>query len=98
MIDRRRWSSKPDPAPGDREARHQALDVPLPRPGQRLVEVVDVEHQPPIRGGEAAEVRQVGIAAELDVQARVAASPARSAAISAAAPRKNVNGDASIRP
>ena len=28
----------------DLEARDQALDVPLPRPGQRLVEVVDVEH------------------------------------------------------
>ena len=32
----------------DLDARGQTLHVPLPRPGQRLVEVVDVEHQPPL--------------------------------------------------
>ena len=52
-------------APGDLEARRQALDVPLPRPRQGLVEVVDVEDQPPVGGGEDAEVRQVGVAAHL---------------------------------
>ena len=39
-------------------------------PGSRLVEVVDVEHQLPLRGGEHPEVRQVGVAADLGVQAR----------------------------
>ena len=33
---------EPAVAAGDREARHEPLDVPLERPGQRLVEVVDV--------------------------------------------------------
>ena len=55
-------------APGDREARREALDVPLPRPRQGLVEVVDVHHQAAIGGGEDAEVREVGIAACLDLQ------------------------------
>ena len=32
----------------DLEARRQTLHVPLPRAGQRLVEVVDVEHQLPL--------------------------------------------------
>ena len=37
-------------------------------PGKRLVEVVDVQHQTAIGGGEDAEVREVGIAACLDPQ------------------------------
>jgi hypothetical protein len=41
------------------------LDVPLERGGQRLVEVVDVEDQPPVRRGEHAEVQQVRVAAAL---------------------------------
>ena len=57
-------------AAGDREARHEPLDVPLERPGQRLVEVVDAEHQPPVGSRERAEVRQMRVAAELHVQAR----------------------------
>ena len=36
--------------------------------GQRLVEVVDVEDERALRGGEGAEVGQVGVAAELDAQ------------------------------
>ena len=55
-------------APGDREARREALQVPLPGPRQGLVEVVDVHHQAAVGGGEDAEVRQVGIAACLDLQ------------------------------
>ena len=55
-------------APGDREARREALDVPLPGPRKGLVEVVDVQHQTAIGGGEDAEVREVGIAACLDAQ------------------------------
>ena len=49
--------ARPDPAPwlekplslrGDQHARREPLDVPLPRPRERLVEVVDVEHEPPL--------------------------------------------------
>ena len=53
----------------DREARREALDVVLERARQRLVEVVEVEQQLPLRRGERAEVRQVGVAAQLDLQA-----------------------------
>jgi hypothetical protein len=48
---------------GDLEAGDQALDVPLPRARQRLVEVVEVEDQVAVGRGEAAEVREVRIAA-----------------------------------
>jgi hypothetical protein len=48
----------------------ESLDVPLPRPGKRFVEIVDVEHETPLRRGEDAEVRQVGVAAALDCHAR----------------------------
>ena len=51
-------------APGDLKTRCEALDVPLPGAGEGLVEVVDVQHQAAIGGGEDAEVREVGIAAE----------------------------------
>ncbi len=57
--------------PGHDEARREALDVPLPRPRAGLVEVVDVEEQVAFRGGEHAEVRQVGVAAQLRVEAGV---------------------------
>jgi hypothetical protein len=49
----------------DREARAQAFQIPLPRPRQGLVEVVDVEDQPTFRGGEPAEVDQMRVAAQL---------------------------------
>ena len=57
-------------APGDGQARGQALDVPLEGSGQGFVEVVDVEDEPPLGGGERAEVRQVRVPAQLDPQAR----------------------------
>jgi hypothetical protein len=38
-------------------ARGQPLDVPLERPRQRLVEVIHVEYQPPVRCAEHAEVK-----------------------------------------
>ena len=60
--------SEPAVAAGDLEARGQPLHVPLPRAGQGLVEVVDVEHQLPLGGGEHPEVRQVRVTADLDVQ------------------------------
>ena len=55
-------------ASGDLHARDQPLDVPLERPGVRLVEVVDVEDEVALGAREQTEVRQVGIAAQLDDQ------------------------------
>ena len=49
----------------DREARPEALQVPLPRAGQGLVEVVHVEDQVSLRSREASEVEEVTVAAEL---------------------------------
>ena len=49
----------------DLEARRQPLHVPLPRAGEGLVEIVDVEEHPPFRRAEQAEVRQVGVTAQL---------------------------------
>ncbi len=63
-------ASKPRLRAGDLEAGGQALDVPLERSGMGLVEVVDVEDERPLGRGEPAEVGEVGIAAELDGQAR----------------------------
>ncbi len=56
-------------APRDRDARHQSLEIPLPRARERLVEIVDVEDQAPLGRAEEAEVRKVGIAAALNVEA-----------------------------
>jgi hypothetical protein len=56
--------------PGDGDARGQPLHVPFPRPGQRLVEVVDVEHQVPLGRGEHPEVAQVRVTTHLDGDAR----------------------------
>ena len=64
-IARRSAAREPAVAAHDLEAGREPLDVPLPRTGQRLVEVVDVEQHPPLRGAEQAEVRQVGVAAQL---------------------------------
>ena len=52
----------------DREARRHPLHVVLERSGQRLVEVVEVEHELPLRRCEHAEVREVRVAAELHVE------------------------------
>ncbi len=57
-------------ARGDQHARREALDVPLPRARERLVEVVDVEHEPALGRREHAEVRQVRVAAALRGQTR----------------------------
>ena len=54
----------------DREARRHALHVVLERPGQRLVEVVQVEQQRPLGRREHAEVREMRVAAELDLETR----------------------------
>src|SRR5918994_2135550 len=56
-------------AASDHEARSEAFDVPLPRPRQGLVGVVDVEEQGALRGGIRPEVREVGVAAKLSLDA-----------------------------
>ena len=60
-----------DVAAGDLDARRHPLDVPLPRPGQRLVEVVQAKQQVPVGSREASEVGDVGIAAHLHHDPRV---------------------------
>ena len=46
----------------------QALDIPFEWPGIGLIEVVDIEDRHAIRCGEETEVRQVSVAAELDLK------------------------------
>ena len=53
----------------DGEARRHPLEVVLERARQRLVEIVQIEQQLSLGGGEHPEVRQVGVAAELNLQA-----------------------------
>ena len=55
-------------AAGDLEAGGQSLDVPLPRAGRGLVEVVDIEEEVTLRRTEDPEIRHVGIAAELHIE------------------------------
>ena len=50
---------------GDDQAGRQPFDVPFPRAGQRLVEVVDVEHQVAFGRGEQPEVEHVRVPAQL---------------------------------
>ena len=73
-IDRHRQRSTPrpfDPSPSIRcrvrrsRSCREPLHVPLPRARQRLVEVIDVEHQPAIGRPEHSEVHEVRIAAQL---------------------------------
>ena len=61
-------AAEPVAAGRDFHAGGQPLDVPFPRAGRRLIEVVDVEDQQPLRGAEDAEVRQVRIPAGLHGQ------------------------------
>ena len=97
-ADRRRLAVEAALAAGDRHARRQPLHVPFERAGQRLVEVVDAEHEPPVGRAEDAEVRR-------DARHRTAARAAPSGPhprgrppSDRRAPRKNANGEASIRP
>ena len=60
-------------APGKEETGGEALDVPLEWAADGLVEVVDVEDEAAIGRGEGAEVADVGVAAELGVDAGVGA-------------------------
>ncbi len=84
-------------ATGDGQARRQALDVPLERPGERLVEVVEVEQE---CGDRAPRSRRswTGERRRRAASMRPESGPlARSAAIKYAAPRKKANGDAAMR-
>ena len=67
-------------------------------PGQRLVEVVDVEHQSPLGRREQPEVREVGVAAALHGQARARRGGQVGGHDQRRAPDRSVNGDTSIRP
>ena len=60
--------AEPVAAGGYLHAGGQPLDVPFPRAGRRLIEVVDVEDQAALGGAEDAEVRQVRIPARLHRQ------------------------------
>ena len=73
-------------AAGDGEAGGEPLHVPLPGPGQRFVQIVDGEDDPPLRGGEAAEVAEVCVPAALHIDASDWVL-SRSAAMVSAAPR-----------
>ena len=61
-------AGEPVVPPGDFQAGRQPLDIPLPRAGQRLIEVVDVEDKAALGRAEDAEVRQVRIGARLHGQ------------------------------
>ena len=52
----------------DRDTRREALHVVFERTRERLVEVVQVEHQRPLRRRIEAEVRKIRVAAELHVE------------------------------
>ena len=52
----------------DLEAGTETLDVPLERSDARLVEIVDVEDQAPVRRGETTEIRQVRVTTRLHPQ------------------------------
>ena len=56
-------------ATGDHEAGRQPLEVPFPGRREGLIEVVDGEDNLPLRGGETAEVDQVGVSAALHADA-----------------------------
>ena len=61
---------KPEIPSGDGEARRKPLHVPLERSRQRLVEIIDAEHQATIRGGEDPEIREMRVATQLSVESR----------------------------
>ena len=52
---------------GEHKRGDKALDVPLPGCRQCLVEVVDVENQPALRRGKTAEIHQMAVTAQLNL-------------------------------
>ena len=75
------------------DARGQPLDVPLERRRQRLIEIVDIEHDPALRRGVDPEVQRGGRPRTPGLAGRWWACPRGPPSINAAAPRKKVNGD-----
>ena len=61
---------EPVVATRDGQARGETLHVPFPRSMSRLVEIVDVEQELPLGGAEQTEVRDVGVTARLNDEAR----------------------------
>ena len=57
-----------------RETGTETLEVPLPRSGQRLVEVVHIEDQPPLGRSEPSEVDEMGVPGQLHGNLRGRAS------------------------
>ena len=58
-------------APRQHQRRGHALQIPLKRSANGLVEIVDVEHQPAVGRGKRAQVAHVRIAAQLAQDARI---------------------------
>ena len=54
---------------GHDHAGSQALHIPLPGTGERLVEIVHIEDLPALRGGIDAKIAQVGVTANLRLDA-----------------------------
>ena len=61
--------AEPVVATCDHDARSKTLEVPLPGRREGFIEIVDGENESPLRGGEAAEVDQVGVSAALHADA-----------------------------
>ena len=55
----------------DHKTTEEILLIPLERTTHDFVEVIDVKHQSPLGGGLGAKGLKMGIAAELELQARV---------------------------
>ena len=68
LIAARCFSSKPRSRPATAKLATSRLTSHSNGPGKRLVEVVEAEDELAVGRGEAAEVRQVGVAAELRVE------------------------------
>ena len=83
---RRRSAGEADVAAGDLDARRHPLDVPLPRSGQRLVEVVRAEDEPAVGGREPPKF-EMWASPHACTTMPESGVAARSAAITAAAPR-----------
>ena len=58
-----------DMTPGEDHARGQALDVPFPWSGKRLIQVIDVEDHAALGRGKGPEVRQVSVTTGLHPKA-----------------------------
>jgi hypothetical protein len=81
----------------DRNAYYQSFDIPLPWAGERFIDVVDVEDQ--ALSGDAYKPKFDACASPHNCAViPVCAVAAGADAMISAEPRKNANGEASIRP